>query len=81
MTKEILDLIFRAYDIRGKIGTELSEEFFFNLGKAYVTHFKPNKVVVGNDMRDTSLVTRRPLLKVYFKRDVTLLILGRLLRR
>jgi len=63
MDKQILDSIFRAYDIRGKIGSELDNEFFTNLGRAYVTYFKPKKVVVGNDMRDSSIDYKNALIE------------------
>ena len=50
--------IFRAYDLRGVSGKDLSPEFFENLGKAYGTYLKRHKIgdtaVVGRDARPTS---------------------------
>ncbi len=46
--------IFRAYDLRGLVGSELSSELALNLGKAYVTYmhrFGINEFVVGRDSR------------------------------
>src|SRR3989337_1914855 len=51
--------IFRAYDLRGVSGTDLSSEFFEHLGKAYGTYLKRNKIddtaIVGRDARPTSI--------------------------
>lgn len=45
---------FKAYDIRGKVPSELDEELARNIGRAYAQHFKPRKVVIGRDMRLSS---------------------------
>lgn len=63
MTKESLDTVFRAYDIRGKTPGELDEDFFYNLGKAYTTRFKPASVVVGHDIRPQSFTFKQSLIK------------------
>ena len=63
MDKQILDTIFRAYDIRGRYPSELNSEFYENLGKAYATFFKPNKVVVGYDIRPESIEMKNSLAK------------------
>lgn len=62
MTRENLDSIFRAYDIRGRCPQELSADFFFDLGCAYATRFKPASVVVGNDIRPESMHFKRSLI-------------------
>ena len=46
--------IFKAYDIRGIYGKDLTEELAYRIGRAYVTFLKPGKVVVGHDMRPHS---------------------------
>lgn len=53
--------IFKAYDIRGLVEGELSEEFAYALGSAFVKFLvekdelsKTGKIVVGYDMRETS---------------------------
>lgn len=63
MEKYILDSVFRAYDIRGRYPSELNKEFYEDLGKSYVTYYKPHKVVVGNDMRPSSLELKESLIK------------------
>ncbi len=54
MNKEILNKIFKAYDIRGLYPEQLSNELFYNLGRAYATKYKPGIVVVGHDIRPES---------------------------
>lgn len=54
---QINQSIFRGYDIRGLVGTDLSPEFYKHVGKAHGTYLKNkgiNKAVVGHDCRATS---------------------------
>jgi len=46
--------IFKAYDIRGEVGTELNEEVAKGIGKALADMLDPGKVAVGRDMRPDS---------------------------
>lgn len=49
--------IFRAYDLRGLVGSELSPELAEHLGKAFGTYLKRGGIteaVVGRDSRETS---------------------------
>ena len=50
-----MENIFQAYDIRGKVGSELSDEVLEKIGKAFAD-FLPNEgtVAVGRDMRPDS---------------------------
>lgn len=43
--------IFKAYDIRGIYGENLTDETAFSIGRAFATMLKPKTVVVGRDMR------------------------------
>ncbi|MBE0436558.1 MAG: phosphomannomutase CpsG, partial [Methylomicrobium sp.] len=45
---------FKAYDIRGKLGSELNEDIAYRIGKAYAQYLKAKKVVVGGDVRHSS---------------------------
>lgn len=45
---------FKAYDIRGQLGTELNEDIAYRIGRAYGEFLKPNTIVVGGDVRLTS---------------------------
>ncbi len=45
---------FKAYDIRGRLPDELNEEIAYRIGRAYAEFLKPQKVVVGRDIRLSS---------------------------
>ncbi|MBU4216515.1 phosphomannomutase/phosphoglucomutase [Candidatus Parcubacteria bacterium] len=66
---EINPGIFKAYDIRGIYGTELSEEVAYRLGKAYVELRREDglqndlQIVVGEDMRLSSPQLKESLIK------------------
>ena len=53
--QEILSSIFKAYDIRGKVGTELTPDVVRQVGKA-LANWLPEKgsIAVGRDMRPDS---------------------------
>jgi phosphomannomutase len=45
---------FKAYDIRGRIPTELNDALAYDIGRAYAAFVKPKTVAVGRDIRLTS---------------------------
>ena len=45
---------FKAYDVRGRIPDQLNEDIARRIGQAYAEVIKPEKVVVGHDIRLTS---------------------------
>jgi len=45
---------FKAYDIRGELGSELNEDIAYRIGRAYGEFLKPKTIVVGGDVRLTS---------------------------
>lgn len=45
---------FKAYDIRGKLDSELNEDIAYRIGRAYAEHLQAKSVVVGGDVRLTS---------------------------
>ena len=45
--------IFRAYDIRGIYGEELTDEIAYKIGRAFVTFLACKEVIIGHDMRDS----------------------------
>ncbi len=45
---------FKAYDIRGLSGTELSDEFAYRLGRALATYLECDSYAVGRDIRESS---------------------------
>ncbi|WP_375752287.1 phosphomannomutase CpsG [Vibrio sp. HN007] len=45
---------FKAYDIRGKLGDNLTPEIAYRIGRAFGQHLKPESIVIGGDIRLTS---------------------------
>ena len=45
---------FKAYDIRGQLGTELNADIVYRIGRAFGQFLKPKTIVVGGDVRLTS---------------------------
>jgi len=45
---------FKAYDLRGRIPTELNDEVAYRVGRAYAAFLSPQQVVVGRDIRLSS---------------------------
>ncbi len=45
---------FKAYDVRGRIPNELNEDLAYKIGQAYAAFIKPKRVCVGRDIRLSS---------------------------
>ncbi len=45
---------FKAYDLRGRIPTELNDDVAYRVGRGYAQFLKPGRVVVGRDIRLSS---------------------------
>lgn len=45
---------FKAYDIRGKVPSELDAELAYNIGVAFAKYVDAEKIVVGRDVRKSS---------------------------
>ena len=45
---------FKAYDLRGRIPSELNDDVAYRVGRAYAEFLSPKKVVVGRDIRLSS---------------------------
>jgi len=45
---------FKAYDLRGRIPTEINEDLAYDVGRAYAGFVKPHRVAVGFDIRLSS---------------------------
>ena len=52
---------FKAYDIRGQLGTELNEEVAYRIGRAFAEFLQPKNVVLGGDVRLTSEALKQAL--------------------
>jgi phosphomannomutase len=46
---------FKAYDVRGRIPDELNDDIAYRIGRGYAQVIKPKKVIVGYDIRLTSV--------------------------
>jgi phosphomannomutase/phosphoglucomutase len=49
--------IFRAYDVRGRVGTDITPDVFRQIGRAYATLIRRNggrRIAVGQDNRESS---------------------------
>ena len=69
-TREFLDTIMKAYDVRGLVDEEITPDFTFALGAAFaqflIEEREPATVIIGEDMRPSS-----PLLAEAFADGVT----------
>lgn len=45
---------FKAYDIRGKVPSELNTDLAYKVGRAFVKHQNAKKVLIGRDVRESS---------------------------
>jgi phosphomannomutase/phosphomannomutase/phosphoglucomutase len=54
---------FKAYDIRGRVPEELNEDIAWQIGRAYAEWLKPQRVVVGRDVRFSSEALTQALSK------------------
>lgn len=57
-TKEFLDSIIKAYDVRGLVDKQLTPDLAFAIGSAFATFLQeerePSTIVIGEDMRPSS---------------------------
>ncbi|MEI2714790.1 MAG: phosphomannomutase/phosphoglucomutase [Nocardioides sp.] len=53
-TDEQLDAVFKAYDVRGLVGSQIDERLATRVGMAFVEVLGADSVVVGHDMRPSS---------------------------
>jgi len=67
---------FKAYDIRGKLGTELNEEIAYKVGRAYGQIYQPKTVVIGCDIRLSSEALKQATIHGLNDAGVNVLDLG-----
>ncbi len=67
---------FKAYDIRGKLGTELNEDIAYNIGRAYGQIYQPKTVVIGCDIRLSSEGLKQATIRGLNDAGVNVLDLG-----
>lgn len=54
---------FKAYDIRGKVPSELNSELAYKIGRTYPILINGNKIVIGRDVRKSSKEIAAALIK------------------
>src|SRR5580765_2801766 len=67
---------FRAYDIRGVYPTDLDEEAFYRMAKAYTELFHPQTMVVGMDARESGPVLKQALTNGFVDAGVNVVDIG-----
>ncbi len=67
---------FKAYDSRGKLRTELTEERAYKIGRAYGQIYQPKTVVIGCDIRLSSEALKQATIKGLNDAGVDVLDLG-----
>lgn len=67
---------FKAYDIRGQLGTELDEAIAYRIGRAYAEFLKPRQVCIGGDVRATSVALKAAVIKGLCEAGVDVFDLG-----
>ena len=55
MVENKLDLIFKAYDVRGVYGDTLTEQTAYNIGIAFSKFVKADQIIIGHDGRTSNL--------------------------
>ena len=70
--------VFRAYDIRGVYPTDIDEEAYYRIAKAYVYLFKPKSMVVGMDARSSSPVLKASLTRGFLDAGVDVVDIGKI---
>jgi len=67
---------FRAYDIRGIYPTDLDEEAYYRIAKAYTYLFHPKTMVVGMDARESSPQLKKALTAAFVDAGVNVVDIG-----
>ena len=67
---------FKAYDVRGRIPTELNETLAYQIGQAYAAFVKPKNVAVGRDIRATSQTLSAALIRGLHDSGVNVVDIG-----
>ena len=67
---------FKAYDIRGQLGTELNEDIAYRIARAFAKWLKPKRIVLGGDVRETSPQLKAALANGLRDEGVNVLDLG-----
>ncbi|MEB3733220.1 hypothetical protein ULF88_01660 [Halopseudomonas pachastrellae] len=67
---------FKAYDIRGQLGTQLDENVAYRIARAFAQWLKPKQIVLGGDVRESSEALKTALTEGLRDEGVDVLDLG-----
>ena len=67
---------FKAYDIRGQLGTQLDEDIAYRIARGFAQWLKPRRVVLGGDIRQSSAPLKAALANGLRDEGVDVLDLG-----
>jgi phosphomannomutase len=67
---------FKSYDVRGKLGTDLTEDVCERIGRAFARVMKPGTVVTGRDIRESSTPLQAALHRGLVAEGVTVYDIG-----
>ncbi len=77
------DHIFKAYDIRGLVEADLSEDLAYKIGRAFVVllrkegiDFRGKRLIVGRDMRPSSILFEKKVVEGMLDEGVDVLQIG-----
>src|SRR3989344_2902354 len=72
----MLNEIFKAYDVRGIYGQTFTEEIVYKIGRALAFFLKSKDIVVGVDMRVSSPILSKALMKGITDQGVNAVFIG-----
>src|SRR5438046_1632347 len=71
-----LELIFKAYDVRGIYPDQVNEKTAYRIGEAYTAVRRPKKVAVGRDVRNSGEILKQQLIKALLESGVDVVDIG-----
>ncbi len=81
-TMQVSHAVFKAYDIRGIVGSEITPQMAYHLGRAYVTFLREQysgehlSIVAGHDMRSSSLELQSELIRGFVEGGAQVFVIG-----
>ena len=73
----MLSEIFKAYDVRGIYGQNLTEDIAYKIGRAFVYFLKCKDVIVGTDMRVSSPMLSKAFMKGATEQGADVIFIGK----
>lgn len=74
--KEILDIIVRAYDVRGKYPEMVNEKIVYDLVQGYVKFVQPKKMVSSRDVRESGPSLQKAVIQSFVDSGVDVINIG-----